>query len=486
MQNLTIQDLVNQHALFGMTNSEIDSHLRSKHSSALERIGAKFIPPPSKKFRELRTKIRNMDSSCKEEVKALHKSFGEVLIAEGVVPASDTTSEEAKSNEPFRMPTKADMVAAAEVVAKKFDLPAGSLEVEHFDAKDDDWRHDPTAYFEHTHSYLGPTLLDRRIDGFGALALDAGLADDSLTPFEAARSAMRRSIRESSFTPGTPAREMCEKRGTDVYVLDHMLAPWVTQERTTQNIQVEVDLMEILLSSRGVPKVDWRSELRETPFYVDIVSKHVGERTVSAIFCSPHANGDGFTYTVFVEWVGQGVEVVLFQDDGSTHFDVLGAPKGVPIDVLKELYDPIMKDIPDLVAKVRMHYKNVEPELQSLLSQRSHMDGAFWDGKPSKKDDKRARQFLRTNSYFRVLRVPTPRDSIVAGQRRNSWSLDHIVDVNGHFRWQPYGPGLSKHKLIWIDTYQKGDASGGRVRPANNPTLLDLRNLATTNLQLTN
>ncbi len=35
--------------------------------------------------------------------------------------------------------------------------------------------------------------------------------------------------------------------------------------------------------------------------------------------------------------------------------------------------------------------------------------------------------------------------------------FEHRFQVRGHFRWQAYGKQYSKHKLIWIDAFEKGE-----------------------------
>jgi len=69
-----------------------------------------------------------------------------------------------------------------------------------------------------------------------------------------------------------------------------------------------------------------------------------------------------------------------------------------------------------------------------------------------------------------VLRLDIPSDRFgFTGQVGRSWSLDHLITVNGHFRWQPHGSGRQQYKLIWIDAYEKGQ--GSRHRPDTNPVL---------------
>lgn len=55
----------------------------------------------------------------------------------------------------------------------------------------------------------------------------------------------------------------------------------------------------------------------------------------------------------------------------------------------------------------------------------------------------------------------------------STWFTNLVVsgafEVSGHLRWQPYGPGLSQKKLIWISDYQKeGYTRKAKVLMQNN------------------
>jgi hypothetical protein len=50
--------------------------------------------------------------------------------------------------------------------------------------------------------------------------------------------------------------------------------------------------------------------------------------------------------------------------------------------------------------------------------------------------------------------------ALVAGEKREGWHLRALHTVRGHITHQPYGPGRSKRKVIWIQPYPRGPKDG--------------------------
>jgi hypothetical protein len=88
--------------------------------------------------------------------------------------------------------------------------------------------------------------------------------------------------------------------------------------------------------------------------------------------------------------------------------------------------------------------------------------------KPKKR---KARQ--KTHSLFAVRTLSRNAAVNLPGARSDaaSWTLDHVIEVSGHFRWQPHGPGGALRKLIWIEEYERGT---GEKKPVL--TKLELEN----------
>ena len=88
------------------------------------------------------------------------------------------------------------------------------------------------------------------------------------------------------------------------------------------------------------------------------------------------------------------------------------------------------------IVKCLLYIESGEPDLKS--------EGVFIETKNSKKQ----RALAHKDQYpFPVVRVGY-------GFHHRAWHVDSTM-VSGHFRWQPYGPGMSKVKLIWIDEHER-------------------------------
>lgn len=64
---------------------------------------------------------------------------------------------------------------------------------------------------------------------------------------------------------------------------------------------------------------------------------------------------------------------------------------------------------------------------------------------------------LREFSLFSVVRLRARAEGL--GRPRgaqSAFTVEYRVDVRGHFKLQPHGPGSTLRKLIWVDTYKRG------------------------------
>ena len=69
---------------------------------------------------------------------------------------------------------------------------------------------------------------------------------------------------------------------------------------------------------------------------------------------------------------------------------------------------------------------------------------------------KKQQASIKTKTLFKIQILDKPENNFGRQLLGHTWTLDHIVAVSGHFRWQPHGPERSLRKLIWIDDYVKG------------------------------
>ncbi len=64
----------------------------------------------------------------------------------------------------------------------------------------------------------------------------------------------------------------------------------------------------------------------------------------------------------------------------------------------------------------------------------------------------------KRESIFTFVRLSAPANRLGRPPCPNAggWSLTARQDVSGHFKLQPYGPGASLRRLIWVDAYERG------------------------------
>ena len=328
--------------------------------------------------------------------------------------------------------------------------------------------------FESLYVPAGPTYLDRLIQGFGRFAMANGANYE--TKFDAAVTLMRRrmSLEASAFASLPTFEQLIGHESGPMMCIDRAIAPWLLSKRPTENLQIDADLAEVFLATKPPKETTWIDDLCSTPFYLDVRQPHQGERVLSAVFCAPNEDGANFTCTAVVEWAGRGVESFLFYNRATDHLTIVPtaqlndeAAEAADRRAYEPLYQPLMEQALHLVSVARQYLRNM-PSAQRSASELRHLP------RPSASSplpDKKLKAQEKTHSYFRVVRAELPPDRFgQAAVRRNSWSLDHLVSVVGHFRWRPHGSGNTKQKLIWIDTYDKG--VGGRHRPESNPELM--------------
>jgi hypothetical protein len=73
--------------------------------------------------------------------------------------------------------------------------------------------------------------------------------------------------------------------------------------------------------------------------------------------------------------------------------------------------------------------------------------------------DKKRRARRKTHTVFSVHRLSRRASSSLPSADIGAWTLDHVVEVRGHFRWQAHGPQRRLRKLIWIDAHERGSGS---------------------------
>ena len=425
MTNEVVQALVDEHARYGMFDAEIRSHLREAHDVGVEIA----IPPPSnaarnfRKLNDLPALIANAKGDLRNHYHVPREIVQKVNFSEHEFSKQVLTAEG----------------HAAEFLAS---------------------------------SYIanGITHLDRFIHSLGSASAD--VAPKGVSHFEIVQQLIQ-SFESRTYGENTNPIEI--ETHALYACINKAVLPWFDETAKTCSAQVTSDIAEHLLNLPSLPSQDAAAGLCAAPFYLDVKTAETGIRAVSAVYTVPTEDRQSFSYMAVVEWIGQGYESLFFGDSRKGNTSIIRlASEDLPIEALessRRLYEPMHAQVMKLVTMAWRHYEQSLPEVRNTdFIERCVR---HYDPKMTGKAQRKERLRSRSCSYFRVVHLRLPKGVTTAAIKgRNSWSLDHLVTVNGHLRWQAYGEGRKQHRLIWIDTYDKGQ--GSRLRPAINPELLVL------------
>lgn len=429
---MSLQELVDEHARLGMLDIDIGPHLVKLHDIDQNIL----IPPPS------RAAQRKRDRLQEEGVAAITMSADEASIS-----TSDANSSEFLK--------EAFLQAAS----------ASGIDREQIDVTSQD-RYDETMLIEKWYVGTGPTLLDRIVHGFGKWFRDENGSDliGGESNFEIYRDKTRHVYNNGGYNLNY------RKNDDSIEQLVHAaLHPWFAEKTQTQNYQLSADLADLLCEAKPPANDRWMEIATRAPMYIDIHGLDDGERGISGIFVTPDEDKKGFTFTMIFEWSRRGFESVisahypLRDDDPAIIMNT--SNKLFPQDVQEQLYGTPIDDIQHLIAVFCAYIQSGKAiEAASIMTQTR-------TGGPGTDQEKKQRNQEKTHSYFVMRRIEQPADRFGMSEAamRSRWSLDHIISVAGHLRWQACGPGMQQNKLIWIDAHEKGE--GARVRPETNPVL---------------
>lgn len=452
---MSLQEMVDEHARMGMSDGEIIGHLRKDHSIA----GDVLIPPPTRAAQRKRIKMQESGN--------LH------VISKATTEQIDVIQDlckQGKNEEALQLLMESPMtpgpgnqspVTVADGLAMKDCLSQNASGEGTYQPKGAG-----LVQFEEMYQPTGPTVLDRLIHGF-ATWFKGFRPDESvgLSNFEIYRDKVGLSFRRNNYS-------LDFRCNSEPYDMIHCaLHPWFQAGVATKNVQIGSDFAEVLLSAKAPKESAWIKEFTKTPVYVDIDEREFGYRSISGIFCTPRPETNGFDFTVIMEWIGQGYESVISSSypfcDEDPAIIMSFANESLPPEAMKELYGDVLLQAVHILATSSMYLTSLQGSNAEipLLTKTSRSADALSD------NEKKQRNKEKTHSYFVMQRVNMPADQfgykgVIA---RGRWNLDHIVSVSGHLRWQACGPNMSQHKLIWIDSFEKG--SGSRVRPDENPVL---------------
>lgn len=107
------------------------------------------------------------------------------------------------------------------------------------------------------------------------------------------------------------------------------------------------------------------------------------------------------------------------------------------------------------ISKLTLLYYKTQPDSSAI----THLPQIKEDAFRALASDKKRRNKLHSMSLFSVIQLNSPRGRFGRNPDKmpeGGWKLDKLVEVRGHFRWQPHGPENQLRKLVWIESYVKG------------------------------
>ena len=495
MEEKLIQLWVDEHARLGMSNKQIREHLRQVHE-----VNDIHIPPPSRKGKKDRAK----------------------LLKTGRIAEGSALSNKALGVEMFELDSQNKLVQKAqELMANQ-----NSTNVTHFvfdqglpNATHNDSNPNITTYpveddedeFEDISNYYpenGITFFDRLVNAYKkqivrynqkcgyTLEKQLNCKIDNLSAFEIHRlmSARVRGIHKTIYGK----KDFMNKMPPPTIEWIEIVADWFLPDAgTTNNLMIEENLACAAITGRMPKNINW-TQLIQSPTYIDIKRAGDGEWGISGIFLKPLSSGEILGIT-FSEWYKVGLESLAIWDlklDDNGQWQNDTNPIIVPYwsdDVIwssegQQKHKKTMESFYDMIPSKCTCIAATALTLQKQNKKQTKKTLPYNANSPRKKlKPKKMAQKDKTHSLFLVERVFSPSEMKSSGHGRygSTWSLDHIVHVQGHFRWQPCGKGLQNKKLIWINPYSKGQGQEHhkfdrpsiqkieRETPGDNPDIMD-------------
>jgi hypothetical protein len=213
-------------------------------------------------------------------------------------------------------------------------------------------------------------------------------------------------------------------------------------------VKLKSDLVEDLLNARPPSDYDYTGAIGDRSWYIDIPHRAFMVRRdlqVRAIFIDNH-NETGKELTIY-----HACMTPPQSNYSSEKFS--GFLDG---DILDGSYFN-EKQAVDAFVKLVIVYCSIVKDAQTVAIPHISQNELVAT-KNIKKRGAKQKKF----SMFIVQELAPPPDHFGrTGQGNGSrWKLDHRIQVNGHFRLQPYGEKSALRKLIWIAEYHKGPADG--------------------------
>lgn len=418
-----IQYLVDEHALFGMTHLEIKLHLIKDHGLPIDTR----IPPVSKR--------------ASKDIQAFLKT--------GKPPKWLNKNEIITNVNPAKTDKKNTISDGdLEEIMSRVTIAEKSFTFDDIEKNKNVYQSQHPTSFDRWFFTQAEKLsreLDVNVD-FSNLLSSIGIPPSfsSYQKFEGF-------VKRGAIHIGMSLSDIYKKFPAEV---EHIFfSQWFGKQKTF-NMQIDAnDCEEILASEQAYRRPEWYGYASKQPVYIDIKFDVSNCRYISGIASVPLPNGK-IRYICLIEWKNIDLQgTIQWEDEDLSedeifiqlHSDSI-ADGGVTVREYQEaaaLSIRLYRSCLNLRYFDQMILKSKLPILSRVESENSKKD---------KKNRKKSIFSFNEN----VLRDNFFKRTINAAANKIGWKLDHIVGVKGHFRNQPYGPGLKKTKIIWINPYTKG------------------------------
>lgn len=224
----------------------------------------------------------------------------------------------------------------------------------------------------------------------------------------------------------------------------------------TKNIQINSNQIEELLTSKvAYNQNKWKKISSSNPVYIDISHNTNGQRYISGIASIP-LNDGSVRFMATIEWKKIGFQgTIMWENDNLSKDSVLiysHADSGICENDINNEYQEVA------AISLRLYKTILNLEFLSELSVNNNIPKLPIDFESKKTKKKK----LKGKSIFEFANKSLSMNigrATHSSSSKMGWSLNHLVQVKGHFRAQKYGPELSMTKVIWISPYNKGKGS---------------------------
>lgn len=216
----------------------------------------------------------------------------------------------------------------------------------------------------------------------------------------------------------------------------------------TKAVRLNADLVALLSHAKAPNTNEWLSAISHATWYIDLPHKALmlnDRLQVRAIFTQPTRNDRHIFLCVLTEPNKNAiVDRLAWMLEKKTE-----APLA---DTYATDTATVRENVENFV-KLLVLYESIAEKTERVPLPRVTISDL------AKLKEKKAVAKQKTHTLFSVVDLRSPPNRFGrtnAPSLQQAWRLDRRITVRGHFRWQAYGEKMSKRKLIWIDSYERG------------------------------